>query len=78
MHYYDIQQSSFNSFTATDFNKIKEDVLTELKKNPIVSDLKKQAHQRFFEELSKVLVVSKQFKWHVIDKTNSIEDILLD
>ena len=76
INYYDIQQSSFNNFTASDFNKIKDDVMIELKQNPIVDDLKKQAHNRLFEELSKLMLLSKQYQWKVIDNTNSLEQFL--
>lgn len=76
INYYDIQQSSFNSFSADDFNKIKGDVMKELKQNPIVEDLKKQAHDRLFEELSKLLLLSKQYQWEVIDNTNTLNTLL--
>lgn len=76
INYYDIQQSSFNSFNASDFNKIKGDVMKELKQNPIVDDLKKQAHDRLFEELSKLLLLSKQYQWKVIDNTNTLNTLL--
>jgi hypothetical protein len=69
--YYDIQQSSLNAFSAKDYNTIKDKVLRDLKKNVIVSDLKAQAHHRLFEELSKLLVVSKIYKWAVVDKTKN-------
>lgn len=72
INYYDLQQSSMNLFDASDYNKIKSNVLKDLAKNPIVDDLKKQAHNRLFEELSQLLVISKHFKWEVIDDTKSI------
>lgn len=70
--YYDVQQSSFNAFNATDYNKIKKKVMYELQQNIVVSDLKEQAHNRFFEELSQLLLLSKHFKWEVVDETESL------
>lgn len=71
--YYDIQQSALNEFTAKDYNTIKEELLLNLEKNTIVSDLKVQAHDRFFEELSQILILSKMYGWEVIDKTNNVD-----
>lgn len=70
--YYDIQQSSFNPFTASDYNAIKDELLVTLKENVVVSDLKKQAHDRLFQELSELLILSKTYQWEVVDKTQKI------
>ena len=72
INYYDLQQSSMNPFEASDYNKIKKNVIKDLEKNPIVEDLKTKAHDRLFEELSKLLVISKHFKWEGVDETKSI------
>lgn len=69
--YYDVQQSNFNAFIASDYNKIKKEVMYELEQNVVVADLKKQAHDRLFEELSRLLLLSKHFKWEVVDETKS-------
>lgn len=71
--YYDMQQSSFNEFTAKDYNQIKKNVLTQLKQSKVVSDLKKQAHERLFEELSQLMVLSAHFNWKVVDETRTIK-----
>ena len=71
--YYDVQQSTFNSFTAEDYNTIKDDLMKNLEDNQAVKDLKAQAHDRLFEELSKLLVLSKIYQWEVVDQTQSID-----
>lgn len=71
--YYDVQQSTMNQFSASDYNKIKKEVMYELRQNNVVVDLKNQAHRRLFEELSQLLLLSKHFKWEVVDETNSIQ-----
>lgn len=71
--YYDIEQSSFNEFTASDYNKIKKEIMQLLKENKAVEDLKEQAHERLFEELSRLMVLSKHFKWEVVDETKQID-----
>ena len=70
--YYDVEQSTFNPFNASDYNKIKREAMNELKQNKVVADLKAQAHDRLFKELSQLLLLSKHFKWEVVDQTHSI------
>lgn len=70
--YYDMQQSSFNEFTAKDYNQIKKNVLAQLEQSKVVSDLKDQAHDRLFEELSQLMVLSLHFNWKVVDETQTI------
>ena len=75
--YYDVQQSTMNQFSASDYNKIKKEVMLELKQNKVVADLKDQAHNRLFEELSQLLLLSKHFKWEVVDETKTLDFKLL-
>ena len=72
MRYYDLEQSAFNEFTAKDYNTIRDKAIAIVEQNKIVDDLKEQAHDRLFEELSQLLVLSSHFKWEVVDETNSI------
>ena len=72
MKYYDLEQSAFNEFTAGDYNNIRSRAIDIVAKHKIVDDLKRQAHDRLFEELSQLLVLSSHFKWEVVDETNSI------
>ena len=72
MKYYDLEQSAFNEFTAKDYNTISDKAIEIVEQHKIVGDLKKQAHDHLFEELSKLLVLSSHFNWEVVDETNSI------
>lgn len=71
--YYDVQQSNFNAFNASDYNKIKKEVMHELTQNKVVIDLKQQANDRLFEELSQLLLLSRYFKWEVVNETVTMQ-----
>ena len=69
--YFDLQQSQFNTFSKTDLNKINEKSIEKIKQTVELSNLKKEAKTRFFEEISKIYQLSAIYGWEVVDKTNS-------
>lgn len=69
--YFDLQQSSFNSFSKEELNKINQKSIDKIKETVQVSDLKSKAKLRLFEELSKIYQLSKIYKWQVVDNTQT-------
>ena len=69
--YFDLQQSQFNSFSKNDLNKINEKSIEKIKQTVELTNLKKEAKTRFFEEISKIYQLSAIYGWEVVDKTNS-------
>ena len=69
--YFDLQQSKLNSFTKEELNAINEKSITKISETIEVTNLKTQAKQRLFEELSKIYQLSTIYKWKIIDNTNS-------
>lgn len=63
LSFHDLDQSSFNPFTAQDHNKIRhkaeEVILTKVEE----SSLKKNAKNRLITELSKILILTKSMGW---------------
>lgn len=72
IRYYDIEQSTFNEFTSSDFNAINTKVKAELAKKIENSPLKKNAKNRLISELSKILLVSHSVEWKVEYKGKAI------
>lgn len=72
IRYYDIEQSTFNEFTSSDFNAINTKVKAELAKKIENSPLKKNAKNRLISELSKILLVSHSVGWKVDYKGKAI------
>ena len=78
LKYFDLQQSQFNSFSKEELNKLNGKAIENIKTTITVSDLKKDAKKRLFEELSKIYQLSKVYNWRVVDNTNSKElEVLL-
>ena len=69
--YFDLQQSQFNAFSKTDLNKINEKSIEKIKQTVELTNLKKEAKTRFFEEISKIYQLSAIYGWEVVDKTNT-------
>ncbi|MBL7788372.1 MAG: DUF4230 domain-containing protein [Chitinophagales bacterium] len=74
LKFYDIQASTFTSFTKDDINKVQADAKQKIEQQIENSSLKIQARQRLIENLGSLVNVSKAIGWTVEDKTNSILD----
>lgn len=69
--YFDLQESTFNSFSSSELNKINQKAIRQIKETKQVDSLQKEAKTRLFEELSKIYQLSKIYGWNVVDNTNS-------
>ncbi len=69
--YFDLKQSQFNAFSKEDLNKINEKSVEKIKQTVELTNLKKEAKTRLFEEISKVYQLSAIYGWEVVDHTNS-------
>jgi hypothetical protein len=71
VRYFDLQQSQFNAFSKEDLNKINKKSIDKIKETVALTNLKKDAKMRLFEEISKVYQLSAVYGWEVVDHTNS-------
>lgn len=69
--YFDLQQSSFNSFSKEELNEINEKSIQKIKETIEITTLKKKAKARLIEELSEIYQLSRIYNWQVVDKTDS-------
>ncbi|WP_083629587.1 DUF4230 domain-containing protein [Tenacibaculum agarivorans] len=75
--YFDLKQSQFNSFSKDEFNKLNTKAIEKIKETVELTNQKKEAKTRLFEELSKIYQLSKIYGWKVVDNTNTKELTLL-
>ena len=61
--YYDVTADFLNPFEAEDYNKIKETVKGQLMKKVEASNLKSNAQNRLFSELSKFYILTNSLGW---------------
>ncbi len=72
--YYDTEESTFNEFSAEDYNKINKIAKTNLMKKINNSSLQQNAKQRLKEELLKLYSFMNTLKWKIEIDGNSIEN----
>ena len=63
LKYYDVEQSTLNSFSGDDYNKINKIVKANLNKKIEASSLKTNAKNRLISELSKILILTNSMGW---------------
>ena len=63
LKYYDIESSTFNEFSAADYNKINKIVKANLAKKIEKSSLKTNAKNRLISELAKMLIITNNLGW---------------
>lgn len=61
--YYNIDESTFNEFSAQDYNKINKVARANLAKKIEQSNLKKNAKSRFLNELNNILIITNSLGW---------------
>ena len=69
--YFDLQQSQFNSFSKEELNTINEKSIEKIKNTLELSNLRKEAKTRFFEEISKIYQLSAVYGWQVVNNTET-------
>lgn len=69
--YFDLKQSQFNAFSKEELNKINAKSVEKIKETVALTNLKKEAKTRLFEEISKIYQLSSIYGWQVVDHTNS-------
>ncbi len=67
--YFDLQQSTFNTFDKETLNRIQEKSIAKIKETAKVSRLQKNAKEQLLRELSKIYQLSAILGWEVVDET---------
>lgn len=63
IHFYSIDESTFNPFGKSDYNKINKKVKEEIARKMEKSKLKTNAENRLISELSKILILTNMMGW---------------
>lgn len=64
--YYDLQESSFNSFSTDDYNKLNSQAISKLREKIDKSDLKKMARNALETTLNDLQIVGKELGWKIV------------
>lgn len=71
IQYYDFEQSTFNTFTKEELNKINKKSIDKIKETMDVSDLKETAKKQLLSELDKLYNMATLLDWQLIDQTEN-------
>ena len=63
IEYYDVSQDYLNQFEASDYNKIKQRVMTTVRQKVKSSELPQNAENRLLAELANIYVVTNTLGW---------------
>lgn len=66
INYYDLQESSFNSFSTDDYNKLNKRAVSKLREKIDKSDLKKMARTELETTLNDLQIVGKELGWKIV------------
>ncbi|WP_435416485.1 DUF4230 domain-containing protein [Polaribacter aestuariivivens] len=69
--YFDLQQSSFNTFSKRELNTINKKSVEKIRETIEITNLKKEAKERLIIELSKIYQLSSIYGWEVVDNTKT-------
>lgn len=78
LKFYDVEQSSFNEFSADDYNKINKQVKESLHKKIEKSTLKSNAQNRLISELSKILILTNTMGWTLQYNGETVDNETID
>lgn len=67
--YFDFQQSTFNSFTKEELNKVHAKAIEKIKEATNTTGLKETAKIRLIEELQKIYKMTTLLDWEFVDNT---------
>ena len=74
IEYYDVKQDYLNQFKAEDYNKIKKQVESSLRKKIEASELVTNAENRLISELQKIYILTNSMGWTLQYQSEPIED----
>ena len=70
--YYDIEQSTFNKFSAEDLNKVKQKAIERISNMAEKNKLEEQAREQLMLELNNFILLTKSKGWKVQDNSQLI------
>ncbi len=74
IEYYDVKQDYLNQFKAEDYNKIKKQVETSLRKKIEASELVTNAENRLISELQKIYILTSSMGWTLQYESEPIKE----
>lgn len=75
--FYDLEQSSLNSFTKDELNQIQANAIQHIEKSIDQEKLKKEAHTQLIDNLGNLYLLGKAYGWEIVDETPYAKELEL-
>lgn len=75
--FYDLEQSSLNSFSKDELNQIQSNAIQHIEKSIDQEKLKKEAHAQLIDNLGNLYLLGKAYGWEIVDKTPYAKELEL-
>ncbi|MET3731806.1 DUF4230 domain-containing protein [Moheibacter stercoris] len=75
--FYDLEQSSLNSFSKDELNQIQSNAIQHIEKSIDQEKLKKQAHAQLIDNLGNLYLLGKAYGWEIVDQTPYAKELEL-
>jgi len=67
--FYDMEQSTFNSFDKDELNAVQERAVQHIEKTIDKEKLEREAHRQLIENLGELYLLARAYNWKIVDKT---------
>lgn len=75
--FYDLEQSSLNSFSKDELNQIQSNAIQHIEKSIDQEKLKKEAHAQLIDNLGNLYLLGKAYGWEIVDQTPYAKELKL-
>lgn len=75
VRFYDMEQSSFNTFDKDDLNQIKKSAVSRVEESIDKEKLKKEAHEQLIDNLGEIYLLARAYNWKLVDRTRFSEEL---
>jgi len=75
--FYDLEQSTFNTFQKDELNEIKQRAVQHIEKSIDKPKLQKQAHAQLIENLGEIYQLAQLYNWKIEDQTVYAQELEL-
>lgn len=75
VQFYDLEQSTFNSFSKDELNEVKNQAIQKIEKQIDRSKLEKEAHEQLLDNLLNLYLLAHAYQWEIDDRTPYADEV---
>jgi len=75
VQFYDVEQSSFNTFKKDELNQVKQNAIKEIEKKIDRNKLEQEAKEQLLQNLLDLYLLARSYDWGIEDRTEFAEEL---